>query len=171
MTAPKADLGIDGVFAATSLAPGEDWRWQTHLANLPLYYEWQEKGTDLGDAEATAAIEFKYGPQFKNIFDLYLNNSTVEPKMTGSKSVDDSMADFALGKCAMVQNGNWAYNQVAGVDGNVVKAENAKFMPIYIGASLPGPDGRDDTGGAGQRQLFGGDTLAGLDGAWEAGAD
>lgn len=135
MTARKADLGIDGVFAATSLAPGEDWRWQTHLANLPLYYEWQEKGTDLGSAEATATIEFKYGPQFKNIFDLYLNNSTVEPKMTGSKSVDDSMADFALGKCAMVQNGNWAYNQVAGVEGNVVKAENVKFLPIYIGVS------------------------------------
>ena len=39
MQAKKADLGIDGVFASTSLAPGEDWRWQTHLANYPVYYE------------------------------------------------------------------------------------------------------------------------------------
>ena len=37
----------------------------------------------------------------KNIFDLYLNNSTVEPTMVGSKTVDDSMAEFALGKAAM----------------------------------------------------------------------
>ncbi|MEG2596246.1 MAG: extracellular solute-binding protein, partial [Ruthenibacterium sp.] len=29
MTAKKADLGIEGVFSSTSLAPGEDWRWQT----------------------------------------------------------------------------------------------------------------------------------------------
>ena len=42
MTAKKKDLGIDGVFASTSLKPGEDWRWQTHLANLPIYYEYKD---------------------------------------------------------------------------------------------------------------------------------
>lgn len=36
MTAKKEQLGIDGVFACTSLKPGEDWRWQTHLANTPF---------------------------------------------------------------------------------------------------------------------------------------
>ena len=39
MTAKKQDLGIEGVFASTSLSSGEDWRWQTHLLNVPLYYE------------------------------------------------------------------------------------------------------------------------------------
>src|SRR5690606_23257512 len=39
MTAKKDELGIAGVFASTSLAAGEQWRWQTHLANFPLYYE------------------------------------------------------------------------------------------------------------------------------------
>ena len=38
MTAHKAELGISGVFASTSLKSGEDWRFQTHLANLPIYY-------------------------------------------------------------------------------------------------------------------------------------
>ena len=42
MQAKKADLGIEGVFAATSLSPGEDWRWQTHLANYPVYYEYRD---------------------------------------------------------------------------------------------------------------------------------
>ncbi len=42
MTARKADLGIDGVFASTSLSAGEQWRWQTHLANLPLFYEFKD---------------------------------------------------------------------------------------------------------------------------------
>ena len=36
MQAKKDELGIEGVFASTSLTPGEDWRWQTHLMNLPI---------------------------------------------------------------------------------------------------------------------------------------
>ena len=40
MTAKKDELGIEGVFASTSFAPGEDWRWQTHLMNLPIHYEY-----------------------------------------------------------------------------------------------------------------------------------
>ena len=34
MTAKKEELGIEGVFASTSMTPGDDWRWQTHLANI-----------------------------------------------------------------------------------------------------------------------------------------
>ena len=130
MQAKKDDLGIDGVFASTSLLPGEDWRWQTHLANIPVYYEYKDKGvTDLDD------LEFTYSENFKNIFDLYINNSTCAPTLLGSKAVTDSMAEFALGQCAMVQNGNWGWGQISGVDGNVVTEENVKFMPIYIGAA------------------------------------
>lgn len=136
MTAHKKDLGIDGVFASTSLGAGEQWRWQTHLANLPLYYEFKDNtefdNTILAGLAANE-IAFKYGDNYKNIFDLYINNSSVEKGLLGSKSVADSMADFALGKAAMVQNGNWAWSQVNGVEGNVVKEENIKFMPIYTG--------------------------------------
>lgn len=128
MQAKKDELGIEGVFASTSLKQGEDWRWQTHLANLPVYYEYKDEG--VSDKEN---LEFKYADNFKNIFDLYLNNSCTEPKMLGSKSVEDSMAEFALGKVAMVQNGNWGWSQVAGVDGNTVKEEDVKFLPIYTG--------------------------------------
>lgn len=130
MTAKKDQLGIEGVFASTSFSPGEDWRWQTHLANLPIYYEFKDKG--ISDAKE---IEFKYADQYKNIFDLYINNSITEPTLLGSKSVNDSMAEFATGKVAMVQNGNWGWSQVNGVDGNVVKPEEVKFLPIYTGAA------------------------------------
>ena len=63
-------LGIKGVFASTSLKTGEDWRWQTHLANIPVYYEFNENNVDLS-GEATKTINFKYSENFKNIFDLY----------------------------------------------------------------------------------------------------
>ncbi|WP_195941101.1 ABC transporter substrate-binding protein [Romboutsia sp. 1001713B170131_170501_G6] len=128
MQSKKDQLGIDGVFASTSLSPGEDWRWQTHLANLPIYYEYKDKGVSNLDK-----IDFTYSDNFKNIFDLYINNSTCEPALLGSKTVSDSMAEFALGKAAMVQNGNWGWSQIAEVEGNTVKAEDVKFMPIYTG--------------------------------------
>lgn len=133
MQAKKADLGIDGVFASTSLLKGEDWRWQTHLANVPLYYEWHNNNVDLSVTENTDTINFEYNENFKNIFDLYLNNSTIDAKMTGSKTVADAMAEFALGKAAMVQNGNWAYSQISDVAGNTVQEEDVTFMPVYIG--------------------------------------
>ena len=132
MQANKEALGIEGVFASTSLKAGEDWRWQTHLANLPVYYEFKTNNVDL-TSDQTKTITFQYSDNFKNIFDLYLNNSTIEPSKTGTKTVNDSMAEFALEKCAMVQNGNWAWGQVAGVDGNKVLAENVKYLPIYTG--------------------------------------
>lgn len=127
-------LGIDGVFASTSLKPGEDWRWQTHLANLPVYYEFKNNNVDLASS-ATGKISFQYGDNFKNIFDLYLNNSTVNRKNVGTKTVVDSMSEFALEKCVMVQNGNWAWGQISGVEGNKVLPENVKYLPIYTGVA------------------------------------
>jgi len=128
MQARKADLGIDGAFAAASLSSGEEWRYQTHLLNTPMDQEFKDAGvTDMDN------MQFTYNKEFKNLFDLYLEDSTVAPSLTPSKAVSDSMADFALGKAAMVQNGNWAWSQISDVDGNVVKEDKIKFIPMYMG--------------------------------------
>lgn len=137
MTANLQKLGIEGVFASTSLSSGEDWRWQSHLLNVPLYYEMFEKNdaaSDLSLAMYKAdTVDYKYAENFENLFDLYINNSITKPTLLGSKSVADSMAEFALGKVAMVQNGNWSWSQISGVKGNTVKAEDIKMMPMYTG--------------------------------------
>lgn len=144
MTAKSEQLGIKGVFASTSLAAGEQWRWQTHLANMPLYYEFKDNkdydNTVLAGL-ATNEAEFKYNANFKNIFDLYIHNSVTKSTLLGSKSVSDSMAEFALGQAAMVQNGNWAWSQINEVDGNIVKSGDIKFLPIYTGV-----DGEESQG-------------------------
>ncbi len=132
MQARKEDLGIKGVFAVTSLKPGEDWRWQTHLANIPLYYEFKNNNVDLTSNDV-GTITFEYADKFRNIFDLYLQNSTTNPKAVGTAIVDESMTEFALGECAMVQNGNWAWNQIQSVSGNTVREEDVHFLPIYTG--------------------------------------
>lgn len=124
------ELGIEGVFASTSFSEGEDWRWHTHLANLPVYYEFTQKG--VADEEK---LDFSYGENFRNIFDLYINNSCTGRENLASKTVDDSMGEFAMGKVAMVQNGNWAWNQISQIDGNQVEEEDVKFLPIYTGVN------------------------------------
>ncbi len=136
MTAKKDKLGIKGVFASTSLASGEDWRWQTHLLNVPLYYEISESNKDMDPGLALLdadEITYKYSKNFENLFDLYVNNSVTAKTLLGSKSVADSMAEFALGEAAMVQNGNWAWSQISGVKGNVVKEADIKMLPLYTG--------------------------------------
>ena len=134
MTANKKKLDIEGVFASTSLSSGEDWRWQSHLLNVPIYHEIKndEKDPTLSLLDADE-ITLKHADKFKNIFDLYIENSITEKNLLGSKSVADSMAEFALGKVAMVQNGNWSWSQISGVKGNTVTAEDIKMLPIYTG--------------------------------------
>ena len=133
MQARKSELGIDGVFASTSMKAGEDWRWQTHLLNIPLHYEWEEGKVDYTDDTALAEIQFTHSDKYRNLYDLYLNNSVTDRKLIGSKTVSDSMAEFALEKCVMVQNGNWAWSQIKDVSGNKVKADNLRYLPLYIG--------------------------------------
>ncbi|MDR2803680.1 MAG: ABC transporter substrate-binding protein [Treponema sp.] len=122
------ELGISGAFASTSFSPGEDWRWNTHLANMPIYFEYKQK--NVNDLEV---IDLTYSENIKNIFDLYINNSITDRKMVGSKTVGDSMTEFALGKVAFIQNGTWAWTQISGEKGNVVDSQDIKFLPIYTG--------------------------------------
>lgn len=134
MQKKKDELGIQGAFAATSLGSGEQWRWQTHLANIPFYYEFKEEKPDENTvltALDKKSVQFSYNQNYKKIFDLYLQNSVCDPKLLGTKSVADSMADFALERCAMVQNGDWAWSQIADVSGNRIAEENVKLLPIY----------------------------------------
>lgn len=135
MTKHKKELGIDGVFASTSMGSGEQWRWTTHLANVPVYYEMKEKSDDSPTLTTLNAkdIDFSYSENFRKVFDMYLNNSTTKKELLSGKTVDNAMAEFALGKAAMVQNGNWAWEQISNVKGNVVKAEDIKYLPIYMG--------------------------------------
>ena len=136
MTKNKQALGIEGVFASTSFAPGNQWRWNTHLLNIPYHEEMDE--IDNYESSTLAGLSnedftFAHSKNFRNIFDLYLMNSVTDKKLTGSKSVGDSMAEFALGKCAMVQNGSWAYSEISATQGNTVKSDKIKMLPIYMG--------------------------------------
>ena len=42
MQAKKKDLGIEGAFTSAGFDSSSDWRFKTHLANIPLYYQFKK---------------------------------------------------------------------------------------------------------------------------------
>lgn len=124
--AKKDDLGIEGAFTSAGMDASSDWRFKTHLANLPIYYEYQADGIG-----STDAIKGTYLDNYKAVWDLYINNATCEPTLLSGKTGEDATADFALGEAVFYQNGTWAYGEIAG---NEVADEDLGMMPIYIGA-------------------------------------
>ena len=123
--AKKDDLGIEGAFTSAGFDASSDWRFKTHLANLPVYYEYVADGIN-----STDAIKGTYLENFKNIFDLYITDSTCEPTVLSSKTGEDAASEFALGEAVFYQNGTWAYNDIKD---NEVADEDLGMLPIYIG--------------------------------------
>ena len=131
--AHASDLGVKGAFTSAGMDSSSDWRFKTHLANLPIYYEYKADGIDTTDA-----IKGTYLDNYKQIWDLYLNNSTCEPSMISSKTGDDAASEFSLGEAVFYQNGTWAYNDIKD---NEVADEDMGMLPIYIGV-----DGEENQG-------------------------
>ena len=127
MQAKKDQLGIKGAFTSAGFDSSSDWRFKAHLANIPLSYEFKEDGV----TTQPETIKGTYLPNFKNIFDLYLKDSTTAPSQLSSKTGDDANSEFALGEAAFYQNGTWAWTdlQKAGM-----KPDQVGMLPIYIGA-------------------------------------
>ncbi len=123
--AKKDDLGIVGAFTSAGMDSSSDWRFKTHLANLPIYYEYEADGIT-----STDAIKGTYLDNYKNMWDLYITDSTVESTMLSSSTGEDAAAEFAMGEAVFYQNGTWAYNDIKD---NEVADEDLGMMPIYIG--------------------------------------
>ena len=131
--AHKDDLGVEGAFTSAGMDSSSDWRFKTHLANLPIYYEYKDEGIS-----STDAIKGTYLDNYTQIWDLYLKDSTCDPSMISSKTGDDAASEFALGEAVFYQNGTWAYNDIKD---NEVADEDLGMLPIYIGV-----DGEEDQG-------------------------
>ena len=60
--AHKDDLGVEGAFTSAGMDSSSDWRFKTHLANLPIYYEYKDTGIT-----STDAIEGTYLENYKQV--------------------------------------------------------------------------------------------------------
>ncbi|SCI14700.1 maltose ABC transporter periplasmic protein [uncultured Collinsella sp.] len=130
ITARKDELGFSA-FTSAGMDSSSDWRFKTHLANLPIYYEYKEKGIDNTDA-----IEGLYLDNYRQIWGLYINNATCEPGVLSTKTADDATAEFVTGQAVFYQNGTWEYANISEVGD-----DNLGLLPIYIGV-----EGEEDQG-------------------------
>ena len=129
ITKRSKDLGFSA-FTSAGMDGSSDWRFKTHLANLPIYYEYQKDGI-----ENTDAIKGTYLDNYRNIWNLYINNSTTSSKQLSTKTGDDAVAEFVTEKAVFYQNGTWEYGNLTNEDnGYLVTADDMGMMPIYIGA-------------------------------------
>ena len=126
ITARKDELGF-AAFSSAGMDSSSDWRFKTHLANLPIYFEYQADGIS-----ATAAIKGDFLDNYKAIWDLYINNSTCAPADLAGKTGDDSRNEFLAGEAVFFQNGSWEYGNLTG-EGKFTDDDLA-MIPIYVGA-------------------------------------
>ena len=123
ITARSAELGF-AAFSSAGMDSSSDWRFKTHLANLPIYFEYQADGIG-----TTTEIKGTYLDAYRNIWDLYINNSTCAGADLSAKTGDDSRNEFLNGEAVFYQNGSWEYGSLSAVYSD----DELAMIPIYIG--------------------------------------
>ena len=98
ITSRSSELGF-AAFTSAGMDGSSDWRFKTHLANLPIYFEYKEDGIG-----STPAIKGTYLDAYRNIWDLYVNNSTCSGKDLAAKTGDDSRNEFLNKEAVFFQN-------------------------------------------------------------------
>ncbi len=120
----KADtLGFDA-FSSSDMDDSSSWRFTGHMANLEYFYEEKEAGKQWTECPPT--ITGKYMENYKNLYDLCINNSLTSPKdlATGGHDAEN---EFKTGKAAFFVNGSWEYAAVSET------VPNAVMIPYYCG--------------------------------------
>lgn len=116
------ELGFDA-FSASDMDDSSSWRFTGHMANLEYYYESRDAG---GWKECPAEIKGTYMENFKNLYDLCINNSMTPAKELATGG-HDAQNQFKTGKAAFYMNGSWEYSAVAEA------VPNATMIPYYAG--------------------------------------
>lgn len=127
----KSDLGVQGAFSSAGMDDTSGFRFDFQMPTTPVYYELKDKGADL--TKTPESLDGTYVKYMKNLYDIYLQDSTVDPSSISGKTMDDSTADFATGQSVFFQDGEWIYNELKDQD---VKDSDLGVLPLYMG--IPG---------------------------------
>ena len=123
ITARKDELGFSA-FTSAGMDGSSDCRFKTHLANLPIYFEYKEDGIS-----STPAIKGTYLDNYKAIWDLYINNATCDPNELSGKTGSDAENEMLNGEAVFFQNGSWEYGALSAK----LSDDDMVMIPIYIG--------------------------------------
>lgn len=125
------ELGFDA-FTSSGMDDSSSWRFSGHLANMPLYYEAQADNW----TECPSEIKGTYLDLYKNIWDLYITDSAIDPATLATGGYD-AEAEFINGEAVFYQNGTWEYSNLSAAWND----DEMQMIPIYCGA-----DGEENAG-------------------------
>ena len=129
-----AELGFDA-FTSSDLDSISSRRFSEQLANAALYYESRDDG---GWARTPAMIKGTYVANFKNLWDLYVQNAAYDPS-TLADGGHDAEAEFGKGEAVFYQNDSRAYSVLHNSYG--IADEDLAMIPLYCGV-----DGEEKAG-------------------------
>lgn len=115
-------LGFDA-FCSPDLDAESSWRITGHLANIEYYYELRDAGSW---PDCPASLTGKYMTNFKNLYDLCVNNSVSDPKTLAAGGHHPG-EEFTSGKAAFFLTGSWDYSKLSQAIPNVT------MIPYYCG--------------------------------------
>ena len=125
----REELGFDA-FTSPGLDSSSSWRFSGHLANMPLYCEFEKNGITAQPPEITG----EYIGLYKNVWDLYINNCTVAGNELSSATGNRAEDEFGSGKAVFYQNGTWEYSVLTNPEKYGMSPDSLTMLPIYCGA-------------------------------------
>lgn len=125
----SGELGFDA-FTSCGLDDSSAWRFTGHLANMPLFYEFRDDNV----LEQPAAIKGSYLDKYRNIWDLYINNSTVSRSEITYATGNLAEEEFGSGKAVFFQNGTWEFEALTSGEKYGMEPDSLTMIPIYCGA-------------------------------------
>ena len=123
----SAQLGFDA-FASSGLAASSSWRFAGDLASVPLYYEFRDRG---GFAQQTA-VAGDYLQQYRQIWDLYIENAAADKVFLSGDTAAMSVEEFGTGKAAFLQHSASVYEELVS-GAYAMDPEDLTMIPIYCG--------------------------------------
>lgn len=127
MDGMKEELGLKAVFAFPAK---ETWVTGLHLSNIQFANEF----ANVKEAYEAKEITLPHADVWKKLVDLQADYAyTPDGKKSSLNAVDYSTQVeemFSLGRVALIQQGNWAYGSIAGIDEEV--AGNIGLLPLPL---------------------------------------
>ena len=120
------ELGFDA-FTSAGMDSTSSWRFTGHLINLEYYYESVDNPEAWTSCPAT--LTGKYMDNYKNLWDLMINNSSVAPSELATGGFDAN-SEFATGKAVFYSQGNWEWSSLSEKG---MQAEDLTMIPYYCG--------------------------------------
>ena len=119
--ARAGELGFDA-FTSNDMDPSSSWRYTGHMINLEYYYD--QEGTTWTECPAT--ISGNYVDNFRNLYDLCVENSLVARNELATGG-HDAENEFKTGKAVFFVQGSWEWSAVS------ESVPNATMIPYYCG--------------------------------------